>query len=425
MATFASARAELLRRIGGGVDAVTATAGDTTTITVNDDERIIGSGALADEELKHLWILMLTGSAAADIRRVSTHAEDTGILTIPTTPTFTASVDAGDTFELWGAMNPRRARFAIELALREMYHQELFPLTLVNDGDFEVDDGSAGDPAAWASTNATVRKDTDAADVVTGARSLSVATTAVNGYAQSDNIRVGGGSALHLWVDARAPAATAKVWVIDITNANAELATQTWAHGDFGVMEAAIDVPSTCDNIAIRLGAEENSATVHFDNCQVIRNGRHIYELPTWFDIAVHQYALAVNFYGTRPYSREPRGQFPAIPLHNPRAANPNRILFERAPHGQPWIVAARAHLGEEATISSDATVINANLKWVVDNALLKALDLILQDQGSANVEDWAERRQAALREAQRSNKRWQYEMPAKPVKVDWSGLRV
>ena len=418
MATLASIRAELLRVGDFGTDAITATGGSTTTVVVDDDARIVGQ--LGDNQLLNNWILPLTGNEAGNVRRVSDHDEDTGTLTIPNTPAWGTGMASTETFELWGKIHPSQAQQCIERALRRMRYETIWPMSMIEDGDMETD--GIGN---WTATNATVAKDTDAADVIHGAQSLSVITTTAGGYAQSDNVKVEGGVSYNLFVDARVAAGTATVWVVDITNSNTVLVTDTWAEGDWGVINVSFLTADSTDNIAVRLGIAENTTTAHFDNAQLIRPGRQLYDLPDWFDNGENEVIKVLDFRGNRPRFRTPvnRGIEVAV-LHNPTGAHKNQVLFPQGVTGQPWVQSIRTFLSEEATLSTDATVVASNMEWTIANAMMQVLYFIQNRRGSDNVEDWDRLWNRWVSKARAQNKKHQPKAASSSPKVQFFNWR-
>ena len=422
MPTLASVRRELLRRLGSGVHDLVATSGTTTSITAAADDRIAGGGVTATGRHGNKWVVVLSGDAAGDIRRIANHEETTGVLTIPETPAFRAPVQAGDRVEIWGQLDPRDAVYAIETALRNMRHYAFTPLTLVPDGDME-------EPAleGWSQVDGEVglQKVSARGQVVAGRRALRVVAVRPGGATQSAPFPVEGGVGFTLNVDVRAlDGAPASVTVWDVTN-GAPITTDAWTGGDWGVVSQGWTAPADCREAAVRLGVVENQATALFDNVQVLRHGQHIYDLPDWIEDARTDLISVVDLRGDRPQQRRAGHAWDVHALVNPTAAAPNQVMFTGDPRGQPWLVAIRPYLDDEARLDADATEIPVNLDWLASNAHVEALRLLMRVQGAENVDDWERLYARRLSHAKRLNRRYQATVPPDRLRVNWDGWRL
>lgn len=390
MPTRTQIRQELLRRVLGptGYHTGTATTDSSVgTLDVTDDPRLRGS--LFDASLwADAWIYRPNSTVATDAVRLCTAYSNAGTLTPAYNWTVTPEAEA---FELIKDQNlhPDEAHRCIERALRRMYHEVWSPLSLVSNADMESTTG-------WTGTGATVAYDTDAGDSPEmGAQSLSVATTAANGYAQSGNVRVDGNLSYHLWVDVRAPAATARIAVRDITNGT-EIASDTWTDGDWGTVSLSFTPGANSDNIVLRLGADETGATVHFDNAILLQSGRRSYSLPSWLTNPrqwIYQVLRASWSDGPR------RRRFIPVrwdTIQDEAAANPTQVYvdWQAAPI---FVRAIRPYLGDTGTLAAEGTNVAADMDWIVKGAELQVYDLMRVSGNVQNAEIFGARMSQAL----------------------------
>jgi hypothetical protein len=266
--------------------------------------------------------------------------------------------------------------------------------------------------SGWTNSNATPTKDTDAADNVDalgGAQSLQVVTSSTNGYSYVATVDVQSESAYSLWVMAKADGAfTASVIAYDQTN-SASIDSKTWAHRDWGIIEFGFQTPSNCDQISIRLGAEETSATVHFDNLIVQRNARHSYELPSWLANPEADIIDIVRYNGTTPFNLTSSSvQDDSQLVYSPTAANPASVVLDTGTSGKPiFVKAVRPFLAENGSLSTDATTTDANFEWVCARAVINALKLLKDQAPGSETREWENLYAQATREARRQNRRW------------------
>lgn len=302
-----------------------------------------------------------------------------------------------------------------------MQHWRWYPLTLLADGDMET--SGVGNRTH---VTATVTKDTDAADVfgpLGGTQSLQVITTSANGYSrETTHMKVEGSAGYYVWALVRADGAfTATIWVHDETNDSA-IDDATWEHNDWGVLTLGFTTPATCDEVSIRLGAAENSATVHFNNVIVQRNGRWHYDVPSWVqapDADIEGlYSFAGNTAGSLDLQRE---DIEAI-LADSHSINPAAISLEMGTRGVPIFLKARASfLLETAVLSANTTTSAAPIEWVTPMAIQELLDNVVGDVPGINVDDWESLRQRWLRRARAMNSRHSPTFEPEAVKVNWS----
>lgn len=120
-------RQEAARRFGRPVFS-TATGGSTTTLI---DTVKLKDSAASDFTYQGQYVLMTSGDASGDVRRVSSFARTTGILTVGNA--FSATIDSGDTYELHDMLDPREWAECINRGLRKCIRIRRDPLTIVDD----------------------------------------------------------------------------------------------------------------------------------------------------------------------------------------------------------------------------------------------------------------------------------------------------
>ena len=399
-------RGEVLKRIRGGITG-TATGGTTTTCVVANDVRFDdGGGSILDSTLyEGDYIRFTSGDEDGTIALISDFTPNGGTLTLK--PTLSNAIANTNTFEIHRRLHPNELDDCISRALRAMYYVDFYPLSLVSDPDMETS-GVSG----WTNSNATPTKDTDAADNVDalgGAQSLQVVTSSTNGYSYVATVDVQSESAYSLWVMAKADGAfTASVIAYDQTN-SAAIDSKTWAHRDWGIVEFGFQTPSNCDQISIRLGAQETSATVHFDNLIVQRNARHSYELPSWLANPEADIIDIVRYNGTTPFNLTSSSvQDDSQLVYSPTAANPASVVLDTGTSGKPvFVKAVRPFLAENGALSTDATTTDANFEWVCARAVINAFKLLKDQAPGSETREWENLYAQATREARRQNRRW------------------
>ena len=407
--TRAQIRRELGRRLGHYHEGTPTGSSTTTLLDASTDARLKASSILDASLWEGSWIYRPGSTAASDnVRLCVTYTPTDG--TFAPGFAWTAAASTAETFELIGQLHPDQIHDSIERAARGMYYETYEPLTLITDGSMESTATSD-----WTASGATLAKDTDAADnVEVGARSLSVSTTAADGYAQSTSLRVEGGKTYQLWCDVRAPGATADVEAIDITNSNNVIKRDTHTDGEWGVVDFSFTPPASCDQVAIRLGADETAKTVHFDNLIVSRSERTVFNLPSWLTNPKRWvYQLLDGTSTGRPRHRRWQNSYAYGLLEDPTAANPAQIVVEQPAVMRPLFVRAiRPFLTDSGTFDSDATSLDCNLDWVTKRAEVQVYDILRVEGSQTQGELWTRRYTQALIDAQAQDRLWMPERP-------------
>jgi hypothetical protein len=397
-------RQEVGKQLGGFV--VTSTAGAVGSFTVANDPRFQGPTSVSDRAHTGTWAYAADGNAAAQTRICTTLTPSSGLQAVE--PNYGSAISTDD-IELHPRIHPERINDSINRALRDMYYELWFPLTLVANGGFEE-----STLTNWSGTNANLALDTDGSDVVRGTGSMSVTSTSANGYAGSDNVPVEGDESYFLWVDVRATGAfTAEIQAYDVTNSAALNLTgdpNTWTNNDWGTRHFGFSTEATTDNVTIRIVVQESSGVVHVDNVIMLKNRQTVYNLPSWVR---HSRADVIQALIDDSQAEDALSRtftdFPGFPTvtANPNAATPSTIILPFSPVVPVWIKAVRPFLDQNGVMATDAITTTADFNWVTTRTLVEVYGLLRDEQAGIENKFWSRRRLETLDRAKRLNRRW------------------
>lgn len=190
---------------------------------------------------------------------------------------YTTKPGATDTFDIFFApLTHEFMRRHINTALRNHRYVTVVPLTLVDDGDME----SSG-TGSYTATDATISKATTAGNVLRGKQSLRVLATSALGQAQSGTINVDpvDGPQYYLEAKVRAAVGTARLIAYDVTN-SADIETEDHTEMGFGRIGFFFTLPSTCEQLAVRLVSVASSDDGYWDDLILLRMGAREMPLP-------------------------------------------------------------------------------------------------------------------------------------------------
>ncbi len=181
-----------------------------------------------------------------------------------------------------------------------------------------------------------------------------------------------------------------------------------------GVVDFSFTPPGDCDQIAVRLGADEISKTVHFDNLIVSRSERTVFNLPSWLTNPKRWvYQLLDGTTTGRPRHRRWQQSYGFGVLEDPTAANPAQIVVEQPAVMRPLFVRAiRPFLSDTGTLATDATQLDCNLDWITKRAEVQVYDLMRVEGSQTQGELWTNRYTQALIDAQAQDRLWMPERP-------------
>lgn len=256
-----------------------ATGGSTSTIV---DTTELQSSIYPTDFYKGQWarISYDAGGAGAapetEIRVVTASTPSTGTLAV--NPVYSAAPAAGDYYQLFRYVRPKEVLDILDQVMKEDAWLPCWTiLTEVPDGDMEQNNTTD-----WAATTATVTKVT-AEPAMWGKRWLSVATTSAGGYASSNTLNVVPGKVYHLSAlcMVTAGSTTAQMTLYDVTNSQVLDRVES-TYQNIVRLYTEVAIPSTCHQVAIRLGNSENSVTSKWDEVCFMGLDQHDLPLPWW-----------------------------------------------------------------------------------------------------------------------------------------------
>ena len=264
----------------GLVQVGTATSGDTESLT---DTNTLKSLQYSRSDWEGGWLRISQAASAngdapeGEFRPVDEYQPELGRAAV--SPVFSATIDAGDTYELW-RINPQIVLDIIDECLTDYL---MFPtwemLTEVPDGNFEEDNTDH-----WADVNATGSKVTTEPRLPdSDKRQLSILSSAANGYSASDNLFVQPGRTYYIAATMRGTAAgtTCKLIFWDNTN-GVEIKSSTHTKLFYSTIGFNALIPTTCNSVSIRLSNVENSVTTVWNRIVFFQVGTSDISLPWW-----------------------------------------------------------------------------------------------------------------------------------------------
>ena len=211
------------------------------------------------------------------IKKASTLTNTTGLLA-HSGSNYSDTSDGN--YEIVGLLHPDELNACIERAIQRVYFEYMSPLQ----GDCTDGDMDANNTTSWTGTDATVTKNTTASSIFSGIRSLRVANTGASGYAQSVTIRVIPNTYFYASAVLRSDVGTASLVVRDITNGATIGTSSTSAEEQFVHLWMKETVPSTCEEIAIRLTGSGASDDIYWNHAVFYQLDRKILPAPSWLD---------------------------------------------------------------------------------------------------------------------------------------------
>ena len=251
----------------------TIDSGNTTTLV---DDLLIGQGNHVKSFVGGFVRIVQADAAApeGEIKPISAFDPATG------TPTFaavSATVAAGDEYELWKpVMHPQRVLNWLDELLTENIELPAWAmLTEVADGDMEQ-----SHTTDWTGTNATITK--VATDAPYGKRALNVAATSASGYASSNSLYVEPGKKYHVSALARnVDSASLQLQVRDITN-GADVESTSYSGKYWARVVCEFVAPAGCYEVKLRLVTVTNGAGARWDEVCFYPVNTAEMPLPWW-----------------------------------------------------------------------------------------------------------------------------------------------
>lgn len=344
-------RQDLRSRMGREIPGA-AIFGSTTSAGLSGGDNLVDTTRLRDANLsaaslQNALVLVTSGNAAGDIRRVREYEPKRGWLWA--TPPFSAQIASSVTFEIWRL--PVLSVGTADALEKELIHQAIDDaiaraatdyrwrhyLTLVADGDME-----ASNTTSWTASNSSLTKSTTT--VGEGVRSLRVQNSSANGYAESQAIGVFEDRQYLVEATCYPDTGTPNLIVWDSTNAEAIKTIDPADADQLGFAQtdewirlwAYIDIPSGSRQVTIRLAGEESTADIYWENIIFRQVAATRATLPTWVTNRNRIYRLVTRRPGVRyreemwqpfPYSQDAFIQNPASVQAELRHDMTNQVL--------------------------------------------------------------------------------------------------
>jgi hypothetical protein len=305
----------------GGVYKGTLTAGTTALLTdVSADG--IQSTRWSSDRFVDWYVVITSGSASGEIRVVKTYDPANGTLTpddaFANTPgTASYEIIAFDRPDSLGV-----GKF-INMALKNLKYPTEWMVNEVTNGDFEASTATTN----WNATNSSIAEVTTAANVLRGAKSMSVTATSALGRAQSDSIAVIPGQVVYCEATVKCtPGDSFRLVLYNVTGSSAIRTWDDYAGAGWGTVGASWEtVPAGCLQVALQLIAVANTDVIYVDNATMNTQNRRFYTLPSTFDMMQPVYVEKLGGTGSildaLNRTRDAVGAWDVFP--NATAANP------------------------------------------------------------------------------------------------------
>lgn len=331
----------------------TTTGGGSTT-TIIDSTLLQNSDLDTNHWRSGNYYLFLPDSAttAADREKtIGDLAPSTGTLTITGVPFVTAgNYASGVVYEILRYISYTEAFNLLLDLLKELPQKVLLPFSpLLTDGDMET----AGVGSWTAGGSATLSKVTTAGNVYSGRQSLRVAAAVAGDYANTPNIPVTRGEMIFVSTVCRADVGTCSLIITDAASGAFGTAV-THTQENWQRLWRYEAVPSTTEEITVRLATVGATDNAFFDHLIVQRCGNRQGNAPSWLDLNARLRRVRIAHYdgssssgtcdaGTRYFddSLWPGRDWQFAPYH--QDANPYTIRLPRTFGGNEyWLEAQR-----------------------------------------------------------------------------------
>ena len=322
---------------------------------------------LGQNHYRGMYIYRPDRSTDDRVKKAHTLTNTTGVLT----HSGSSYADTADlNYEIVGLLHPDELNACIQRAQTRIYREELVVLTLITDGDMRTTGvGSWSD----VGTPATKEKVTTASRLLSGTQALHVLNDATDEGVQSATIRgfgTNGGENVYVSAVVHADVGTATLVLWDVTN-SAVISSVSSTEEGFAHLWLQESLPTTCEEIAVRLLGEENNADLYWNHAVLYRRDMRMLPAPSWLDDAFKFLKLREARY-TKNISTQADGgyddaqsrtfsdwlqpsMFDLLPLHTD--ANPYQIeLLKRIPREELWIHAKRPYSDTEALSTESST---------------------------------------------------------------------
>lgn len=270
----------------GALKQGTATSGTSTTLVAANYPFITSrtNESVKEYEGDQLYATAATSPFAPSPVEIAAYAPSTGTFT--SSISFTTNPDSSDTFDIFrNGIVIADLKTAVNTALRKLEFENLYPLTLLPDGDCDYTDATTYWGSASSATaskvqilDATVK---DTPNILRGRYALRVLNSGANGYLPTDGLAVVGGDTYFVQARVRADVGTGTLIAYDSTN-SANISTESWAYRGWGTLNFSFTIPATCELLTLRLQGTGASDDVYWDDICLLRVGSREIALPDW-----------------------------------------------------------------------------------------------------------------------------------------------
>ncbi len=353
---------------GGAGTLTCATYPFITNLTNADSTRYVG-----DE------MYITAGTSIGDRRQITTYVPSTGVFTA--SANWTATPTTSSTFDIYsrGLMHDW-LKDRVNEALAELTYRTISPLTLVTDGDMET-----SGVGSWTATGSTFTKVTTAGSTLRGTQSGRVANSGAAGQIQSATINTVPGTTYILWSACRAAVGEGSGVGYDVTS-SANIDTESWDEIGWGGVYFTFTVPSTCEQIAVRLVGTAITADIYWDNVILLPQGATTIDLPDWIT-RPGQIAAVVQTPMTAAVDKDDyRPVLHWDVLSDPSNPNVQFKLQVAGGFSRPTYLIAERYYSELAT---DAATTFCPRRLIEEAATVKTLDRLINLAPAQEVDAW------------------------------------
>ena len=383
MTTALTIATDVARYLEGRLIEGTATAGGAATLTDTSATASVLSPLDPGDQDSRLegrpFVYIHTGTGIGQERQVALngYAPSTGVVTVSRNWTTNPSTDS----QYWILFKLSHAEIlsCMNAALRKLLYRVISPLTLVVDGDMELDNTTN-----WTASGTTLTKSTTTDRVFRGVRSLTMTTTAgAASYAESTAIRCTEGETYFIEVIAHPSGTTgdsiATLVVRDLTNAvsitlNAGQTVVNRTDGtEWNRLYATFTIPEGCQQFGVRLSDTSTAGNriIDWDDLIVLNRNRTRALAPSWLLDGIVERVFCLD--GGSSYK-------------NPRSRRAMNVTWFGHDQDRPaldtdWITWEGAStsavfaqgLARYPTLSADSSITQADRHLVVTGALAEA----------------------------------------------------
>ena len=257
-----------------------ATIGNTSLTTTDPMIVALGANAPADR-FQHVGLYLET---AAEERIATTMTISGSTATINFIGGGNATNQAGAT-NVWLVRIGKwsEIRTAANTVLEYIPTNALVPLAHGPDDSHM----QANNTTSWTGTNATIAKQTTAAEVLMGLRSTSITLTSAAGYMTGTTVKAGQSESVTMHVLAKADIGTGIARILD--NGGNTVESVSFTQEQWIYIRKVGQLGSDDEGTAIRILGTDNLDQIDVNMAWLVNRGENEYPIPTWLD---HRFKL-------------------------------------------------------------------------------------------------------------------------------------